>query len=179
MKYLKLFENFGHNFKHIEFLNLDVEVQSIPVSPNQDDYILYAELYKSLPGPWCSSRNEIMGAFDLQDGYLQNHRVDFQQATNGIDEWYLDITKHSETGDEMVDSNDAWYVIDIFPKENESEGFQIKCDGEIGLKEFIEFTKNWQPDLKALQFFLISPALGRQYHSACDEYFEMLKSFVR
>ena len=168
MKYLKLFENFGHNFKHIEFINIDVEIPFIPVSPNQDDYILYAELYKSLPGPWCSSRNEIMGAFDLQDGYLHNHRVDFQYATNGIDEWYLDITKHSETGDEMVDSNDAWYVIDIFPKENESEGFQIKCDGEIGLKEFIEFTKNWKPDLEE-----------RKYHSACDEYFEMLKSFVR
>ena len=171
MKYLKLFENFDHNFKHIEFLNLDVKIPFIPVSPNQDDYILYAELYKSLPGPWCSPRNEIMDAFDLQDGYLQYHPVDFQQATNGIDEWYLDITKHAETGDEMVDSNDAWYVIDIFPSSEDFldiEAFQIKCDGDVGLKEFIEFTKNWNADLK-----------GRQHHSACDEYFEMLKGFVK
>lgn len=171
MKYLKLFENFGHNFKHIEFIKIDVKIRFIPVSPNQDEYPLYADLYKSLPGPWCSPGNEIMDAFDLVDGYLQYHPVDFQQATNGIDEWYLNITKHSETGDEMVDSNDAWYVIDIFPSSDDfldMEAFQIKCDGDVGLKEFIEFTKNWKPDLK-----------GRQHHAACDEYFEMLKSFVR
>jgi hypothetical protein len=168
MKYLKLFENFGNTFQHIEFCDIDNDIQFKPISPNESDYVLYAELFKSLPGPWCSTRNEIMDAFDLQDGYSENYRNEiYDIATNGIDEYYLDLYKLSETGDEMVDKNDAWYVMEIFPQENESIGFKIKCDGEVGLKEFIQFAKSWNPNVS-----------NRHNHEAFDEFFEVLKSYV-